>query len=460
MTPCIKHVYTISMNMQSALYTALLLCTASICPAANTATPSSAHKQNKHNITFHESWTPQQRADLLHMYHLLSVDLPKYMIQSAKASADISIDVDENDTSEQIAEKLSAALEENHRRAKEEEGSLAERAVARAATLPMRNLLKKTAATGRGDVYNKDGLSLAYLAIRLGMPELAKELVRRGADPNKRYYCGTDLHVAGPAYEDLLCAAVGQQPLCETAILTPEQAADMVQWLLANGADPNKSQLSMLSLCCQMEMILHNRSTCTTLILDKMHTLPAEQQAELAAALLWHVPGSWDTFEHFFRKGIFTRKGMEQNRSFFSTFTYCPDAPEKLEKLIAMGFDPNYTPPRRDRKEFKNDTEYEEYLDEYYEGERSPLLVLLTEIAFAEDEEEFSLQLQCMETLLRHGATAELEEFHLPQDEEKRAKILTLLRQYNIPVRSEEVETDEEEIEEDYEEDEDDNCEE
>lgn len=451
------------MNMQSALYTALLLCTASLCPAANTATAPSAKKQNKYNITFHESWTPQQRADLLHMYHLLSVDLPNFMIQSAKASADISIDVDENDTSEQIAEKLSAALEENHRRAKEEAPDLAERAVARAVTLPMRNLLKKTAAAGRGDVYNKDGLSLAYLAIRLGMPELAKELVRRGADPNKRYYCGTDLHVVGPAYEDLLCAAVGQQALCETAILTPEQAADMVQWLLANGADPNKSQLSMLSLCCRMEMILHNRSTCTVLILDKLHTLPAEHQAELAGAMLWHEPGSWDTFEHFFRKGTFTREGMEQNRSFFSTFTYCPDAPAKIEKLIALGFDPNYTPPRRDRKEFKNDTEYEEYLDEYYEGERSPLLVMLTEIAFAEDEEEFSLQLQCMETLLRHGATAELEEFHLPQDEEKRAKIMSLLQQYNIPVLSEEIETDaedEEDEEEEYEEDEDDNCEE
>lgn len=456
MTPCIKHVYTISMNMQSALYTALLLCTAALCPAANTPTPSSAHKQNKHNISFHESWTPQQRADLLHMYHILSVDLPKDMIQAANTSHELSIELEEGDTSEQVAEKVAAALEENRKQAAEKEPTMAERAAARAATLPMRNLLKKTAATGRGDVYNKDGLSIAYLAIRLGMPELAKELVRRGAEPNKRYYCGTDLHVAGPAYEDLLCAAVGQQPLCETAILTPEQAADMVQWLLANGADPNKSQLSMLSLCCQMEMILHNRSTCTTLILDKMHTLPAEHQAELAGAMLWHVPGSWDTFEHFFRKGIFTREGMEQNRSFFSTFTYCPDAPEKLEKLIAMGFDPNYTPPRRDRKEFKNDTEYEEYLDEYYEGERSPLLVLLTEIAFAEDEEEFSLQLQCMETLLRHGATAELEEFHLPQDEAKRAKIMSLLQQYNIPVLSEddEAEDEEENDEEDEEEEE------
>lgn len=447
------------MNMQSALYTALLLCTAALCPAANTPTPSSAHKQNKHNISFHESWTPQQRADLLHMYHLLSVDLPKYMIQSAKASEAISIDVDENDTSEQIAEKLCTALEENHRRAKEEEGSLAERAVARAATLPMRNLLKKTAAAGRGDVYNKDGLSLAYLAIRLGMPELAKELVRRGADPNKRYYCGTDLHVAGPAYEDLLCAAVGQQPLCETAILTPEQAADMVQWLLANGADPNKSQLSMLSLCCQMEMILHNRSTCTTLILDKMHTLPAEQQAELAAAMLWHVPGSWDTFEHFFRKGIFTREGMEQNCSFFNSLICCPDAPAKIEQLIALGFDPNYIAPRRSRKEFESAAAYQDYLDEY--GQQLPLLeILINDTVFADNEEEFALRLQCIETLLRHGATAELYESNLPEDEEKRAKILTLLQQYNIPVLSEEVETDEEEIEEDYEEDEDDNCEE
>lgn len=182
--------------------------------------------------------------------------------------------------------------------------------------------------------------------------------------------CGTDIYVAGPAYEDLLCAAVGQQPLSDTAILTPEQASNMVQWLLANGADSNKSQLSMLSLCCKMELILHNRSTCTALILDKMHTLPAEQQAELAAALLWHVPGSWNTFEHFLRKGTFTRESMEQNCAFLSSLICCPDAPAKIEKLIALGFDPNYIAPRRSRNEFESAAAYQDNLDEY--GQQLP----------------------------------------------------------------------------------------
>ena len=336
-----------------------------------------------------------------------------------------------------------------------EQASAIERAVVQATMAPMLNILKKTAATGRGDIYGSDGNSLAWMAVRLGKPEMVKELVRRGTNPNAQLIMEDYILQPSPASEDLLCAIVGQSPMCESAGMTPEQYLELLQWMLENGADPNKSHPAMLSLCCQMEMAIHHSCTCTAIILDKLNSIPAECQEDLARTMLEAVPESWSTFEHLFRKGLLTQEGIEYNESIFFALGMDAhaDTPEKMEKLIALGFDPNYIPRQRKREEFASEEEYVDYMAEYC-GDTPPLMHMIDYLAMLRLEEDpqtaLQIRLQCLEVLLRHGATAELSESDLPRDEEARTKVAALLKQYNVPVLPDEVEEEDEEDEEEY----------
>lgn len=402
------------MSKHATLITALFLGTAPLYPAAEH--PAAEHPAapttqtaSKDAITFHQSWTEQQRADLLHMYRLLSVDLPAEMHG--------------------------------------EQASPIDKAVARATIAPMLKVLTQSAATGRGDIYGKDGISLAWLAIRLGKPQMVKELVRRGTNPNQQ------MTVVGMNMgEDLLSAIIGQAPLCTSVHMVPEEYAELLQWMLENGADPNKSHPEMLSICCKMEM-MNGSCTCSALVLDKLDSLTANRQEDLASTMLGWIPDSWAAFEHLFKKGIFTQKGIECNESIFcSLSTHAPnDAPEKTEKLIALGFNPNYIPPLRDRKEFDSDKEYKDYVEEYC-GDIPPLVFLINNLGMMGITDEAlqkvqQTRLQCVEVILRHGATAELYESDLPSEEPLRTKLAAMLKQYNVPVLPDEV--DEEEYEDD-----------
>lgn len=307
------------------------------------------------------------------------------------------------------------------------ECSLADRLAIRAAINTMLRVLRNTAKSGRGNVYNKNGLSVAYLAVRLGMPDLAKELVRRGADPNQRYDIGEKIE-GSRAYQDLVVATVARSPLCETATLTAEQAEELLEWLLSNGADPRQSHLPMLMLCCRLEMQIHGSCTCSAMVLERLESLPAEWQALLAGDLLGNVPESWPVFEKLYNKGIFTRQGTESGVGFLHQVVTgtAADTPPKTEKLLALGFNPN----RED------------------ENGNSPLRFLMSAMQITEDEQELNRQLQCLEVLLKGGATDEIYDYELPENRILRDKITTLLRQYNISVLTEEEDEEDTEDEE------------
>ncbi len=389
------------------------------------------------NLIFHESWTAQQRAELQHMYDLLGNEVPDNLI-SCKDSVD---DVVNEAISELVGTPMQTDKPEEN-----DSPNLMDRVAARLALSTWRTLLSKTAASGRGDIYNKDGLSLAWVAVRLGKTEMVKELVRRGADPN-RPYCvraqGFDIQ------ESLLGAVAAQSHLGAELRMTPEQAEELVRWLLDNGADPNKCQLKTLGLCCQLEMRIHHRATCTELILSHMNTLPEHMQCTLAASLLGCVPNSWATFEKLYNQGIFTRQGMEEVESVLCGFmqNYTDDHPQKLENLLKLGLNPNYAPEAREEDDFESEKAFDEYTDLFtcYPPQR-PLIHTLLAISAYEDEQEYvSVYMQCLEIMLRAGATAEVKEHMLPENTELRNRITELLKQHNIPILTEEEEDDDEE---------------
>lgn len=432
----------------SALFVPLAALTLTMCNEQE-ATPEPAEKKapvRKHpaqapeqsnELTFHESWSAQQRTELQHMYDLLGNEVPNNLISQQDSAADV------------VNEVISGLVDtptQTDKPGEEDSPSLMDRISARLALSTWRTLLRKTAASGRGDIYNTDGLSLAWIAARLGKTEMVKELVRRGADPN-RPYCvraqGFDIQ------ESLLGAVAAQSHLGEELRMTPEQAEELVHWLLDNGADPNKCQLKSLGLCCQLEMRIHHRATCTELILSRMNTLHEHMQCTLAATLLGCVPNSWDTFEKLYNQGIFTRQGMEEVESVLCGFmqNYTDDHPQKLENLLKLGLNPNYAPEAREEDDFESEEAFDEYTDLFtsYPPQR-PLIHTLLAISTYEDEPEYiSAYMQCLEILLRAGATAEVKEHMLPENTELRNRITELLKQHNIPILTEEEEDDDEE---------------
>lgn len=397
--------------------TTLLFLCASPLTAAEPKPETAAKKAAEAELTFHESWTAPQRADLQRMHRLLKVDVPASMLQ-ALVTLDAINDIINAEHPNEISEK---AAERAIQKAMKE-CSLADRLAIRAAINPMLRVLRNTAKSGRGNVYNKNGLSVAYLAVRFGMPDLAKELVRRGADPNQRYDIGEKIE-GSRAYQDLVVVTVARSPLCETATLTAEQAEELLEWLLSNGADPRQSHLPMLMLCCRLEMQIHGSCTCSAMVLERLESLPAEWQALLAGDLLGSVPGSWPVFEKLYNKGIFTRQGTESEVGFLHQVITgtTADTPQKTEKLLALGFNPNQED----------------------ENGNSPLRFLMSTMQITEDEQELNLQLQCLEVLLKGGATDVIYDYELPENRILRDKITTLLRQYNISVLTEDEEEEE-----------------
>lgn len=295
-------------------------------------------------------------------------------------------------------------------------------------------LIQQIAATGRGDVYDENGYSPANIAIQLGMFELAKELVRRGTDPNHPYMADSDF-TPKPTYETLLCHAVSGPAARYISDNTYEQTTDMVQWLLEHGADPNKNHHTMLAVYCQAEMLTYGKCDGTALILSKLRNLSHAGQSAIGSTMLQEVDGSWEIFERWYNKGLFTQEGLESTHSALHYIINgnAADTPHKIERLLQLGFNPNHVPHIKQRSDFASTEEYEDYaaqLDDL--PPEPPLLRALAYLRLCTETDDLHQHtdkaLQILEILLKYGATAELHEDDLPKHEPTRAAALNLIK--------------------------------
>ncbi len=154
-------------------------------PTPNTEPQQTNATENKGSLSFHESWSEQQRAALLRMYCMLRIDVPATMAHTF-ALAEAMEEMVEAHVADNFRDWDEAEFERMYQEARKQCPPRVY-ITSQMVIAPWLELLKETAATGRGDVYGKDGASLAWLAVRLCMPDMVKELVRRGADPNQKY---------------------------------------------------------------------------------------------------------------------------------------------------------------------------------------------------------------------------------------------------------------------------------
>ncbi len=434
-------------------------------PAPTSESQQAKATENEDSLTFHESWSEQQRADLLRMYCMLRIDVPATAADSA-ALMESMVNMVADHMADNFSEWDEAEFERLYQAERKKyppEFTLFCQTVIE----PWLKLLRETAATGRGDVYGKDGASLAWLAVRLCMPDMVKELVRRGADPNQKYIPPAMEGARISIQEDLLSTIVMHSPLCQSADMSPQVRKELVDWLLANGADPNKSHAPTLLSYCSWGVGLHRSTLCAEPILLKLESIEPAAQKELAVHLLRYVPDNGALFEKLHNKGLLQLQNMHLYGNILSDLgnmlsdtETTPDISQKMHLLLTLGINPNAMPEVLSQNDFESEEAFEEYTDQFEEyPPEHPLRSIFYSLLDNEDANG-DLPLQCLEMLLKAGATTEFYESELPDTPRLREKIVALMQQYHVPILSDKEDNEEYEEEDDEEEAEEEEAEE
>lgn len=175
-------------------------------------------------LSFHESWSPEQCADLQGMCDenkgfAASVLDMIYAFES-------SVERLENPDAEPKAPGVCARAWRY----------VVTSAEVRSLCVETDDMLHRAAATGRADIYHEDdGFSVALHAVRCGKVQLVKELVRRGADPNASIQCAPGCEQR----ESLLQSAIACASFLPSVEELPPLAErlELLGWLLEHGAD-------------------------------------------------------------------------------------------------------------------------------------------------------------------------------------------------------------------------------
>ena len=303
-----------------------------------------------------------------------------------------------------------------------------------AALAPIKQAVAQAAATGRGDVYGSNGVSAAYVAVRMGMPALVKELVTRGANPNQQYVTytsdGTYLR------EDMLCATVANSPMYgdKAEAMSEAESAELLQWLLAHGGDFRKGNAETLLRCCMANMMTARSTAKTEQVVRALGSLSPEWQMSVSIIMLELVPDSFPLLEQWYKEGIITREGLEGKASILTPIAACgaADSPQNLEKLLSLGLNPNYVPPTPRAEDYGSVGEYRQAVAEC--ADIPPLQIVLQYIRGVnpegENAERVERILSCMKILLQAGAKVELTPALLPEHAGLRAKVEALFAEF------------------------------
>lgn len=282
-------------------------------------------------------------------------------------------------------------------------------------------LLEEVAVCGRGDVYGTNGFQPAWYAAWMGEPLLVKALVQRGADPNNPCLFPDLFDPTSILRSDVLCAVVmhGEYSAADELQLGAEDALELTEWLLVNGADWRKSPQEMLSSCVvagattMSEKDSEFAAELSTRMCIRMNGLPDDKMYALVSVLMNRSRGCSLPYLHrLAAAGLLPRRVLERDEGSVLCFLRPgnPYAAEYLRWLLDdMKLDVNYkgiVPPAPVRRAGEDDFVYEFRLREHQEKNHRmyPLSFMLRYTIAPKDEAERERILKCLECLLQRGA--------------------------------------------------------
>ena len=223
--------------------------------------------------TFHESWTPEQRADLQELF-----DTNRRVVADSLADVEMW---EEAFAKLEGSESKTNAFAAPVRAWRYVEMSYAVRPFC----VNINDILRRVAESGRADIYCKDnGYSAAHLATHCGKTELMKELVRRGNNPNQACLVQPDDDPDNARYETPFQSAIACLPLTRAG--RPQKGSslaerlELLEWLLEHGADINER--------AQQGTMNMTLLTVVVAAIKENEKLPAEEQGTLLVWLLDH----------------------------------------------------------------------------------------------------------------------------------------------------------------------------
>ena len=427
--------------------TIAVLLLSSLCSQDCLAAPTTTTRKEATapTLTFHESWSAEHRTMLTRLHNLVKKDVYNSMLEMA-----VALDDFEDTLVDALNEEMTG--EKPRPKKKKKSGvDLSTRLVIKASLRPIEQLIKDTASSGKGDIYTKDGITVAQLAVRLNMPELAKEMVRRGLSPTASQTTvelSSSKGVESGGYifkEDLVTTIIINNPLIPGAHeLSQQDAIALLQWLIDQGTDIKKSDAYSVSLSCMLNIINQQEAGMAEFVIRQYGAILPEQQVNVATYLLTSVPNSTATFIQLYHEGYFQMEHLQQKKSLLTQVLEreALNKPEIIRALLKLGFDPNYLATQPSPEDFDSEEEYDEAMDGY--DTLTPLENLLYNSLESDDMAE------CTEILLKAGASCTIAPECISAEAPLKDRLLALLKQYNIPIAPEEDDnTDEDDVEDD-----------
>ena len=392
-------------------------------------------------LRFHESWSPEQRAELqaLYDYHVKGM-VWDYLSMLEKWDETLG-DIKDSPHKERYDEMIKQAFFPLHDFPvfiQYIDLSIGFRPVC----IRMDEVLRHVAATGRADYYCADNnLSAAYIAARCGKLDLVKELVLRGNDPNRPLLILPEKADDEDAlrFETVFQAAIACVPYFNGEVPPLAQRLELLEWLLAHGADINANarqgqenlSLHIATIACMREndqLPPEQRGLLLLWLLDhglqveadiNIHTQLADCHPSLLPRIVEKVyPGS-PTPE---QKARILRTFLE-NRVLYK-------AAKVRWALEVLGADP-LLPIMREESD-----------EEDTGGRESPAIQIAVQyFSFvhepldAEDEADFAEHLQALDLLLARGCKPERPGRATPKAPALRERYLAVLRKNGIDLQ-------------------------
>lgn len=392
-------------------------------------------------LSFHESWTPEQRAELqaLHDNHVKGM-VRDYLALQEKLDAALSNikDSPRKEFAAGLIKQEFFPLHDLPAFIQYIELSIGFRPVC----IRMDEVLRHVAATGRADYYcAENNLSAAYIAARCGKLDLVKELVLRGNDPNLplRIRPEGEDDANALCYETVFQASIACVPYFSGEAPPLTQRLELLDWLLAHGADINayarQGRENMALLIATIACMHENEQ------------LPPEQRGLLLLWLLDHgLQVDVDRDSGFLNKQLAACNPSLLPRIMEKVYPSSP-TPEQKARILrsflesgvqdkaakvrwaleVLGADPNL-PIMREKSD-------EEDLDR----QETPTMKLAVPRVFLpleeEDEAEFNEQLAALDILLAHGGRMDRPGSDAPEIPALRERYFEVLRQNGIDLQ-------------------------
>ena len=398
-------------------------------------------------LSFHESWTPEQRADLQalsgQMLHF-SREMNESKLIEKYVQMEQMFDEATRKGLQEFADrhpdvKISLPEKRSPRNPSKWMQRISEDIVTRLVMAEPYCALRKIAATGRGDA--APGASVAQVACRMGYMALAEELIRRGEDPN------TPLHIIGVPVETPFQSAMVCLSYFSGEAAPVEQRFKLLDTMLEHGADinartgcvedANERNAHLLLALVSAITPPYDHGAILEWLLEHGLSIRNDRDEKEAACLLNQGDGTLPTYRRLVQKGLLPDSPRMKAHLLRCAVSATQDAEAKtLWCLDELHADPNFVlMEAHDSEDQDGNTIIEMRPTDHIIHTILRRINSYADPKDAEDMAEFDTALRLLDILMEHGATPGDRKSYIPipEDETLRARLLDALHKHTIP---------------------------